>query len=1273
MKPIRLSGALGVFSRRPMADGGSTNANSNPKYNPVLRGMFGAGLSDAEDAALRKRMLDAINPSDDSYLGSVRDRIQELAGKAGDKAQGVADAVANRVQGVIDAVKQKKGELTWPEGVPFNLEDYRQEMRNTLQGYQSQAADFLPSRVRAFTTPEGRAQTAQTMFASLQDPANAVNLMGPGGMVGTFAGVGAKTADLAKLEQAKQMLKAGASDREAWAATGWTHAFPDGKPRFEISDDRAVFNTPEKLNAQFDSLMQRNKDIRDQLNAQGGSDLFPDQVASARDALKDELAKNWSKAAALSGNANAGISAPLVYEHPELYKAYPELANIQVKQGVYPENKRVLGYSQGPEIGIGQGALEMPTAPGEVFQPVSTMGHEMQHAVQGSEGFARGTMPAQAEYDMTNDLDQLHQLGQHYLQGRDPYQLMNKRNMFGGLDPEDEFALNKWQEVQDMKDQVVREAPMELYRRHAGEVEARLTQGRLQMTPEQRAASYPLDRMDVPPEQQIVRFDRTTANPDAKKGVAGVMSPPQPSLSVSSNKEGPAALNIGLNAGDVANGIKPIDQNAVLAAIKKNGGEVTGSTVHQSGTEPTLVATLKKPMSDDAMHQLALDTQQEAIPQLKANGEGKLHGPAAEKWGDFNPDYFLTPNGKPLSEAPITMDVNGQHFSREPHDVLSGTYFGRGAKSEESTRLSQSDDPRLLQRINAYVDEGKGVVPESDVGNVRHDVPMQGLYNIKDDPFNLRRQVYSDDPVKQANTMESKILDAGFPGYYAPQLLRNGDMGHAVLLGDASKNVKPAAVNGKVTSMSINPPSYPGPKPGEEWHEPPTPPYNPDLPVQFIIGNEKGSARVLGDVPEGARITNFSMAEPSMTEFEKAHATAQRNAAKPVSEGGLGLHPNNTAAERAAAMGYDPTELYHGSLFGDIKNIDLGGANIGGYGGAGFYLTPSAEDAGLNYASVYGPDVKVKIEDGVEGRPSFPSNTMKRFQYGDPTTFPTSSKDWYKGSATKELTPRQLEALVAGTHSGTGLGTVYPMMVDRGDEINLVHPERSARLGPGEIYDEATDTYQPGPDADKWRQIFDFHAQHGVEPNPSLFDKSMEGARYDEIWRDIADSGPEAYHPDTGEVYSPGGFASEALRNIGASSLTHPTNFGNPALNIAGEHTVMLTPTGIRSRNAAFDPARLTDPDILAGTIAAPVGVGVMSGDDNSQGYAEGGTVNKAHNFPDGGTAQLRDYKGDPQEYNIAPGSYSPTELADHLILQGAHAETALRAAGAHDHPLLNR
>ena len=57
------------------------------------------------------------------------------------------------------------------------------------------------------------------------------------------------------------------------------------------------------------------------------------------------------------------------------------------------------------------------------------------------------------------------------------------------------------------------------------------------------------------------------------------------------------------------------------------------------------------------------------------------------------------------------------------------------------------------------------------------------------------------------------------------------------------------------------------------------------------------------------------------TEFELAHDLAQQRAALPVSEGGLGLSANNTAMDRAKAMGHD-TPAYTGmNIEGEIESM----------------------------------------------------------------------------------------------------------------------------------------------------------------------------------------------------------------------------------------------------------------------------------------------------------------------------------------------------------------
>jgi hypothetical protein len=65
-----------------------------------------------------------------------------------------------------------------------------------------------------------------------------------------------------------------------------------------------------------------------------------------------------------------------------------------------------------------------------------------------------------------------------------------------------------------------------------------------------------------------------------------------------------------------------------------------------------------------------------------------------------------------------------------------------------------------------------------------------------------------------------------------------------------------------------------------------------------------------------------------LTEFEQAHLLAQQRAALPVNQRGLGLAPDNTAMDRARAMGFD-VDVYHGTD-ADISAFDMSkvGSNI---------------------------------------------------------------------------------------------------------------------------------------------------------------------------------------------------------------------------------------------------------------------------------------------------------------------------------------------------------
>ncbi len=92
-----------------------------------------------------------------------------------------------------------------------------------------------------------------------------------------------------------------------------------------------------------------------------------------------------------------------------------------------------------------------------------------------------------------------------------------------------------------------------------------------------------------------------------------------------------------------------------------------------------------------------------------------------------------------------------------------------------------------------------------------------------------------------------------------------------------------------------------------------------------VISQKVKKSEILDDInePLGEEYI-YKRLERPLTEFEQAHLTAQRNAALPVSQGGLGLRPDNTAMDRARAMGFD-VEAYHTSRHGvDVDSLDSG-------------------------------------------------------------------------------------------------------------------------------------------------------------------------------------------------------------------------------------------------------------------------------------------------------------------------------------------------------------
>lgn len=276
-----------------------------------------------------------------------------------------------------------------------------------------------------------------------------------------FIGAGSQLfrKDMAKLAQ--EMKAKGAHTDDIWRATGddvvaGTMFGPRGEAIQEISDDAAHFNA-------------------DAFPRGGGMAGFMDEYARQHHGVDRALQlppNSRERLAAVrygSEKAQAARTKPLseVLEHPDLYRAYPDVADIPIGR----EPNSFMGfkgsYSDG-EIGITE----------NVRDKRSTALHETQHAIQEREGWPRGNSP----YAVANHPDPAVQ---------EAYADEIKRRL--------ETSGDTYIDAQA-------KAKHSVYERSWGETQARNTQARSNMTLDERKAMPPRHTQDIADERQIASY-----------------------------------------------------------------------------------------------------------------------------------------------------------------------------------------------------------------------------------------------------------------------------------------------------------------------------------------------------------------------------------------------------------------------------------------------------------------------------------------------------------------------------------------------------------------------------------------------------------------------------------------------------------------------------------------------------------------------------------------------------------------------------------------------
>ena len=306
---------------------------------------------------------------------------------------------------------------------------------------------------------------------------------------------------------------------------------------------------------------------------------------------------------------------------------------------------------------------------------------------------------------------------------------------------------------------------------------------------------------------------------------------------------------------------------------------------------------------------------------------------------------------------------------------------------------------------------------------------------------------------------------------------------------------------------------------------------------------------------------------------DEALRLAQERAALPVEQGGLGLPVDNTPEQRANIM--FPNEGYHGSLY-DINKFNQNKASTESHAGRGTYITDSPEDASINYANIYGPDVKAKVERNIE-RDIESRNPIYRLL------------DRFEN---ENLTPKQQEVLLANTINSDNLGVVYPLRyrADKPIHLDSTNP-RSSDAGPFFEYDKEYDDYIETSKAQELGNAlkeYEYSGGNRSYIDDILADSTGESVPILDLYNAAKEGSGNMMDDYTGDMISGGVAASDFIKNFGVDQIAHTPKFSNQQLNLGTQHTVAMNPDNIRSRFAAFDPYRKSAAIAAAMGVAAP-------------------------------------------------------------------------------------
>jgi hypothetical protein len=394
--------------------------------------------------------------------------------------------------------------MAWPE---MALDTLKSLM---LPGHVMQGGEFTPRDVTEMALDVGMLSTVA--------PA-------PAGAKRMFGGISAKNAPLDDLAKAEAMEKAGEAADDIWRATGWGRG-ADQKWRFEIDDSGAtgheyqlspqqafsratadaLFSGDSAASARLEQMKpyasKSTADLLDEYRRTGGEIVAAAERGDIERALS--LGESRSGLDAILDNMRSDYGPVSSYlKHDDLNAAYPDVSGMHARVASDDLGGARGQYFQDSPVRREQIVMnEAPTWSG----PRSTALHELQHAVQQREGFARGGSPTAFVQEAKAKLADLDQ----------QVAWINEQLRLSVGTPDYNRFLDMREDVRKKMRAVeggspngramgVMEQANDQYRALAGEVEARNVQSRMDMDAATRRATPPWSTEDVPRDQQIVR------------------------------------------------------------------------------------------------------------------------------------------------------------------------------------------------------------------------------------------------------------------------------------------------------------------------------------------------------------------------------------------------------------------------------------------------------------------------------------------------------------------------------------------------------------------------------------------------------------------------------------------------------------------------------------------------------------------------------------------------------------------------------------------------